>query len=472
MLSSISLSSSNITNSYPKDKSRTNHHLPAFKSNQNSNSGERQAINPFVLKIIDFFKAKKQEKIIKVPNDIDLNKLEPPLSREEFIKTKEGQRRANLTQDEIAEEINLLFEDALKRYNIEQKYAPKLIIQNDKDVYTGGGYSSKDHLIKINPLAYVNGCLDLEEIIYHEMNHCKNALLRSQLDIETKESVIKGELLKEISSQSRKKVLCGGTWFIVIMTDKPILDEVTQKKFTAFAKKYLFSNDTELQNYLKILSSDSKFKFFDIPEDEKIKNQKNLIKYREKFPDLERELEDIVNSAEDLGKKNNLTMDSPKTLISSYALSLAFRYSYFLEDGQIQDSSLNAEDRELAVRSLIGHMDSINGNAVFDASVFKDVSDEEYLQYKFSQEEYDSRKEATTIQKRIIEKKLQNNNLSDEENKYWTQKLLLIKARENKDFIGFKLYKLKNEYAENPTKELKKEIRLVTKELKKYKNVK
>lgn len=169
-------------------------------------------------------------------------RLSPEKQLEKFKKSPEGIRRANLTDEEIQKEIQVVYDKVFDELKIPKEARPRLILKNlEGEVY--GEYCAKSHYINVDPQSYRTGAANIEHVIMHEATHCKRALTCAQLPKEQFEKIICDEILNKIQNGEPRLVVYGVTpngKSLVMLPPK--LSPQMRSSFAQFAKDTLLNS--------------------------------------------------------------------------------------------------------------------------------------------------------------------------------------------------------------------------------------
>lgn len=168
---------------------------------------------------------------------------EVKMTKEEFAKTPEGIRRANMTSEEIAKEISKYAKEAFDEYGIPEELRPQIKIVQE-DLTHGGAYNSSHHTIQINETGYREGVFDITNTIKHEATHAKEAIIRESLTYTKKVDLTKEYLLSKIQNGDNDNVIYDINIFGTTTMKPPKLSAQMKADFAKFAEKELYKIGT------------------------------------------------------------------------------------------------------------------------------------------------------------------------------------------------------------------------------------
>ena len=177
------------------------------------------------------------------------------VTQKEFSKTPEGIRRANMTSEEISQEVNTLAKEAFDEYNIPEELRPKIEITKE-NIEQGGGYNNYYHKISINENAYREGVFDLPNVIKHEATHAREALIRETLTFTKKEQLTKEYMLNKIKSGDNNTVIRDCTIMGFDSMKPPKMSTEMRADFAKMAEDHLFDigkKNIKNEEFLKLV---------------------------------------------------------------------------------------------------------------------------------------------------------------------------------------------------------------------------
>ena len=313
---------------------------------------------------------------------------------QEFEKTEEGIRRANLTEEQIKAEIQTKFDAAFDELGVPKEQRPKLEVKN-ADKNHGGSYNGGQHKLEINPEGYKSGVFELDDVIMHEATHCKEALIRSALPKDVTEQIVIEELTKRIINGENEQILQNGGFLSPTMMNPPKMSAGMRSDFAQFAKSYIYGNKNN-EEVLKLLSTYNSNKSM-------LTNQftsaGDKIKYVEEIAEIEPKIQPLLNELKTLMSKHpefQQTYNTPENaldVLCKYTQSHNFRYRYFINNKiKVNGAVLNTEPLtpemlEYAKQSLRDNITTIEGNAGVSGLNGIFATQSKFNQYQFSPEE-------------------------------------------------------------------------------------
>ena len=277
--------------------------------------------------------------------------------RMRFSETAEGKRRAQLSSEEIEQEINALYKEAFDEYGIPEEIRPKLEITKE-DLKHGGGYNSSIHKIQINENSYRKGAFDLPDVIKHESTHANEAILRQRLPLEDKEQLAQEFFLNKIKNGEKENILIEADFLSVKTGKAPVLNDQMRSDFSQLAKEKLYRadklySDYELRGMVKPLVEN---------------NPEFVSKYGNE--------QDAINAMTKYAKSHN------------FRYQIAMRQSSGFNTYGVDTSllkPLSAEEKTGAVKSFIDGIDCLESNAAGRGNLLGMGGD--FNQYQFCAEE-------------------------------------------------------------------------------------
>lgn len=363
------------------------------------------------------------------------------VTKKEFSKTPEGIRRANMTSEEISQEVNTLAKEAFDEYKIPEELRPKIEITKE-NIEQGGGYSTYYHKISINEDAYREGVFDLPNVIKHEATHAREALIRETLTFTKKEQLTKEYLLNKIKSGDNNTVIRDYTILGFESMKPPKMSPEMRADFAKMAENHLF--DIGKKN---------------IKNEEFLKLVEPLV---DKYPEF-------INQYD--------CRDGAIKMLGEYAKGCKLRYDIGTQNSinipQHQIEKLGNISQEEAIASFKENLASNDGNATNQTWDAKIGLGGDFDQYQFCGEEVLAQQKGNAFEIKHLEKKLETlrktPNFDKEQEAY-----LLNEIEKAKDLITYKTlgkdyYKLYMEAQRNPeNKELAQKVEQMAQKINKY----
>lgn len=395
-------------------------------------------------------------------------------SRDDAIKnfknSEEGIRRANLSEEQLNAEIQGKFNQALDELGIPQEQRPKLNIAKGKETQ-GGSYSQQSHTLNINPEAYKAGVFELDDVIMHEATHCREAILRASLPQDKVDEIILNDLVARISNGENEQILVSFEFLSPNVMDAPKLPTGMKQDFISFAKQHLYKRDSAFNNNLREYVNSKRSLNIEIPSKTFAQKTLEVEKASKEITSFLDELHALLDKHPDFvsGYK---TKEEAIFALEQYALSHNTRYRCFTNNkiNGVVPKTLNAEDAILAEKSLIGYVDTIEGNAANTGFNNMFGNEKRFNQYQFSPEEVLAQENGNNFVIRNYKAKLaemrQNGTLTPETEAYLTgaiKKANATIAYKKKGLEFYEVYKLAKN---NPNDEaLAKQLAVLKKEL-------
>lgn len=277
--------------------------------------------------------------------------------RMRFTETAEGKRRAQLSSEEIEQEINALYKEAFDEYGVPEEIRPRIEITKE-NMKHGGGYNSSMHRIQINENSYREGAFDLPDVIKHESTHANEAILRQRLPLEDKEKLAQEFFLDKIRNGEKENIIVDGD-ILGLKTDKPpVLNEQMKTDFAQLAQDKLYKPD-------------------------KIYNNNELTEM----------VKPLVESNPEFAAKYGSEQEALSAM-TKYAKSHNLRYYIAMKNSAGFNTTgvdtsllkpLSAEEKVAAVRSFVDGIDCIESNAAGRGNFLGIGGD--FNQYQFCAEE-------------------------------------------------------------------------------------
>lgn len=324
--------------------------------------------------------------------------------KEDFTKTPEGIRRASLTDEQIEQEVNSLYNEAFEKLGIPEEQRPNLKIQKGNAKH-GGGYTKGTHELEFNPEAYKAGSFEIEDVIMHEATHCREALLRAGIPQERANQIVKEQLISRVMNGESEQVLVKGNLLGADMMTPPKMSPQMKKDFVQFAETELYKNEinNDLTRYSDILKSNQYCK----------QTNKPLIPIAEK----QEKVQPLLDKMQALIDKNPEFIqqygsnEEAMAALTEYSVSHNVRYNIFsntkINKGSIYKPDyldipeLSGEKLAQAEASLVDEIATIEGNGRISGLGGLFATEQSFNQYQFSPEEVLAQKNGNNF---VIEK--------------------------------------------------------------------
>ena len=389
-------------------------------------------------------------------------KIEEPISRSEqverFKKSPEGQRRANLTEEQINAEINNKFNEVFDEIGIPKEQRPTLKIKS-KAEHQGGSYNSGRHELEVNPNAYKAGIFEIDDVIMHEATHCKEAIFRASLPKENVEKVVADDLIARITHGENEEILLKGSFLGPDMMKPPKMSEAMKQDFIQFAKQYLYNADdtfsTDLTSYVNKKSYIDNILAFSSRDKRVAEAEKAAEKITTFLDDLNALIDKHPDFAKNYGSKEEAI-----AILEKYALSHNSRFRIFTDNAikGVTPKTLTAEEVKFAEQSLRGHIDTVEGNAA-NAGINNLFGNKgKFNQYQFSPEEVLAQQNGNNFMIKNYKLKLaelkKNGTLTPETEAYLTSAIKKAEATIAYKTKGLEYYEAYKQLLNNPADEL------------------
>lgn len=323
---------------------------------------------------------------------------------QDFKKTPEGIRRANLTDEQIQQEVNTLYDEAFEKLGVPKEQRPNLKIQKDAEK-RGGCYSKNLHELKFNPESYKAGTFEIEDVIMHEATHCREALLRAGIPQDRVNQIVKEQLIARVMNGESEKVLVKGNIGGADMMKPPKMSPQMKKDFVQFAETELYQNgeNYDLSLYTDLLKDNIMNKKMNKP-------LTSLTAHEAKLQPILNKLNTLINKNPEFIQQYGSTEESMAALLE-YSVSHNVRYNIFT-DAKVKTGpvfnpkiidvpQLNGEKLAQAEASLVDQIATAEGNAR-NSGINGLLGDTRaFNQYQFSPEEVLAQKNGNNF---VIEK--------------------------------------------------------------------
>lgn len=403
----------------------------------------------------------------KIEKEVEVTRKKLIDAKEKFKKSKEGLRRASLTDKQIELEVTSKYKQVFDELGIPENQRPKLKITEQGDT-RGGAYRISHHEIEFNPEAYKAGVFEIDDIIMHEATHCKEALLRASIPQEQVNEIVVEELISRIMKGESEEIIIKGNLFGPDMASPPKLTEGLKKDFVEFAKNDLYQKNDTTEALMRYYEQKTYI----------LKKWENLIDPI-KCSKAEREAAPILDKIRLLLKKNpefvqqyNSQEEAMQALVE-YSVSHNTRYRWLINRKipGVTTEPIEGEELAHAIQSLRNHISTLEGNGRISGlnGIFMDR--ENFNQYQFSPEEVLAQQKGNSFLIKNLTQKLnemrQNGTLTAEDEAFMTS--LIEKAKNIIEYKtkGLEYYKKYTEMINNPSdKALASTVKAMEEELK------
>ena len=352
---------------------------------------------------------------------LDGNKYVKGSYKQEFFKAGENLRE--MSNDDIIARIKSVLSqtDDTQKFAKDEYFLKSLL--NEQKINEGGFYTTQDHQIVFKTGGWRKGRFTTEDTAVHEALHAKMAILRNSLTKEEAAQIIKQELVNRIKFGEPEQVLVSGGWFGNEMMAAPKMSANMRTEYLQFADDFLYKSDdlinaiTEREHILTRMKG--------LKDGSSICNTDTMSGLTAELAKADDALKPIItrlktmiqNNPEFIAQNGGTEAEALNTLLK-YTKSHEVRFKYFsnTEIKGVNPFPLTPEQHQQAVESLIGHVETIEGNSRtggIGARIFG-ASKAEFNQYQFSYEELLARNTAAQFEKAKLQAILQDTTLSAE----------------------------------------------------------
>ena len=306
--------------------------------------------------------------------------------------------------------------------------------------------------------------------------------LRNSLSKEEAAQIIKSELMNRIKLGESEQILVSGGWFGNEMMAAPKMSANMRAEYLQFADDLLYKSDDiinaitkreEILTRIKGLKDGSSIIKTDTMSDltAKLANADDALK-----PVITRLKTMMQNNPEFIAQNGGTEAEALNTLLK-YTKSHEVRFKFFsnTEIKGVKPFNLTPEQHKEAVESLIGHIETIEGNSRtsgMSARIFG-ASKEQFNQYQFSYEELLARNTAAQFEKAKLQTMLQDTTLSAEKQAELTARIKDLDFVLEYNRVGKQYYDLYTRAINNPNDTaIADELSAVTTQFEKLDNIK
>ncbi|MBR6162961.1 hypothetical protein IKQ26_03595 [bacterium] len=320
-----------------------------------------------------------------------------------------------------------------------------------------GFYSSVDNSITFYTKGYRDGSDTIEGTILHELYHAKEAVIRSSLQQEDRDEIVRAELLKRLKEGESRNVFkqypADDDMASAMMT-VPVIDNATKNVLSNIARDNLFTDDwtlyEKMQKYSELL-------------DQKNPNEEELARAKADLGGLAEQIEETALKGK-VYKDNptllqsvfGLSKKEKNKLLFDYMMSMEFRYQYFRQK-EIKDAPTTQkadEYRDIAKKSISEHIGSTQANYAMNVArqSKKKTGDALYWEYYTSREEVYARINSEKREVDMLKLKYANSigNTPKSELKKIKKQLKEKKAQFKEDYKLYKFFELEDKFKANP----------------------
>ncbi len=330
-----------------------------------------------------------------------------------FAATKEGQRRAALSDEDILKESRQIADRIFDEYGIPKKVRAKIELNADLDITSGGYFNESENIICVNPNAYRSGTFDIFPVLAHETKHAQQAYLRAKLPEEEFITIVRNTLKDIIVEGEPFEITYRTNLFTNAneMTEPPVMPQKMREDFAVLVDNHLFKGkivDKEhgLELYKRTLREGGE----EIPRGLK-KYDKALDKLLAKYPEFVEQ-----SSSEEMAKWMLLEYSQAQLhrfneriaqFINSLASDRIPDVSKAIQKWKRENPVTQSERKEI-MESLKGIISTNEGNNALGWKPNDLNSDTKFQQYSFSSEEVLAETTAKKLWIKELEAKLEN----------------------------------------------------------------
>lgn len=327
------------------------------------------------------------------------------VQKEDFKKTPEGIRRAALTDEQVEQEVNALYNEAFDKLGIPKEQRPNLKIEKGTEKQ-GGSYCQTKHQLEFNPESYKAGTFEIEDVMMHEATHCKEALLRAGIPQDRANQIVKEQLISRIMNGESEQVLVKGNFLGADMMTPPKMSPQMKQDFIRFAETELYQNNinSDLIKYNDTLQSSlCKFSITKPTASELSDAQAKVQQLLDKLSTM------IKNNPEFASQYTN--QEEALAALTQYSVSHNVRYNIFsntkINKGTswspdyVKVEPLTGEKLAQAEQSLVDNITTVEGNGRISGINGLFTGEQSFNQYQFSPEEVLAQKNGNNF---VIEK--------------------------------------------------------------------
>lgn len=309
----------------------------------------------------------------------------------------------------------------------------------------GGEYSQDNHLITFKTGAWRKGTMSTEEIATHEALHAKMAILRNSLSKEEAALIMKQELRNRIINGEPEQIIVQGGFLGNETMQAPKMSTQMRQEFLQFADDFLYKGD---EIYTQINERNDAFRIIKKGINKGVAHE-NLIPIAEKIKDAETKLAPILDRLNkmldnnpDFIIQNGGTRSESLNVLLKYIISHEVRFKSFSDPSikGLKQIPLTPEEHQQAAKSLVGILETAEGNSAAGGLKIFGPTQAEFNQYQFSYEELMARNTAIEFEKSKINIKLQNSNLSTQQKEELLSRLDVLELQTEYNTVGKEYY--------------------------------
>ena len=411
---------------------------------------------------------------------LDKDKYVKGSYKREFFRPGENLREMS-NDDIIARIKSVLSQTEDTQKFAKDEYFLKSLL-NEQKINEGGFYTTQDHQIVFKTGGWRKGRFTTEDTAVHEALHAKMAILRNSLTKEEAAQIIKQELVNRIKFGEPEQVLVSGGWLGNEMMAAPKMSANMRTEYLQFADDFLYKSDdlinaiTEREQILTRMKG--------LKDGSSICNTDTMSGLTAELAKADDALKPIItrlktmiqNNPEFVAQNGGSEAEALNTLLK-YTKSHEVRFKYFsnTEIKGVKPIPLTPEQHQQAVESLVGHIETIEGNSRtggFTTRIFG-ASKAEFNQYQFSYEELLARNTAAQFEKAKLQAMLQDTTLSAEKQAELSARIKDLDFVLEYNRVGKQYYDLYTRAINNPNDTaIADELSAVTTQFEKLDNIK
>lgn len=398
--------------------------------------------------------------------------------KQEFFKAGENLRE--MSNEEIIARIKSVLSqsDDTQKFATNEHFLKSLL--NEQSPNEGGCYTSSSHELVFKTGGWRQGRFSTMDTAVHESLHAKMAILRNSLSKEEAAQIIKQELMNRIKFGESEAILVSGGWFGNEMMAAPKMSSKMRAEYLQFADDLLYKSDdlinaiTERENILTRIK-DLKDGSSIIKTDTMSELMSELAKADDALQSITPRLKQMLRNNPEFVAQNGGTEAEALNILLKYTKSHEVRFKFFsnTEIEGVKPIQLTPEQHQQAVESLIGHVETIEGNSRTGGFKIFGPSEAEFNQYQFSYEELLARNTAAQFEKAKLQAMLQDTTLTAEKQAEITARIDRLDFLLEYNRVGKQYYDLYTQVLNNPNDAtLAEQLRLITVEFERLDNIK
>ena len=411
---------------------------------------------------------------------LDKDKYVKGSYKREFFRPGENLRE--MTNEEIIARIKSILSQAddTQKYAADESFLKSLL--NEQRINEGGCYTQKNHKLVFKTGGWRQGKFSTEDIAVHEALHAKMAILRNSLTKEEAAQIIKQELLSRIKFGEPEEIIVGGGFLGNEMMSAPKMSSKMRAEYLQFADDVLYKSDDiakaigrrdDILYRMKSLTEGKPI----IQSDTQASLTAELATADDALKSIMPRLQEMLRNNPEFVVQNGGSEAEALNILLKYTKSHEVRFKFFsnTEIKGVNPISLTPEQHQQAVESLIGFVETIEGNSRtggFTTRIFG-ASKEQFNQYQFSYEELLARNTAAQFEKAKLQAMLQDTTLTAEKQAEITARLKQMDFILEYNRVGKQFYELYTKVLNNPDDvALAEELKIISAQFENLENLK